>query len=63
MRGEPMTLGSVSCTRTSGRVARTSDFVPVPQAIAEGSIKGPLGDLEVEDDLAAMMSFMSERVT
>lgn len=39
------------------------NFVPVPKAVPRGAVQRLVGDLEVQEDLAAMVSFVSERVT
>lgn len=39
-----------------------SDLVPVPQAVGDCPVQGLLGDLEVQEYLAAMVGFMGEGV-
>src|SRR5208337_3350529 len=56
-------------SRHSGRDARAttghcpSNLGPVPKPVAGGTVQGLFGDLEMQEDLSAMVALVGERVT
>src|ERR1035437_1268660 len=40
-----------------------SNFAPIPKGIAGGAVQGLFGDLQMQQDLSAVVAFVGERVT